>query len=59
MLDEPLAHLSIAEQNELLPVLLRLTQERCSVWVSHIALPEQQFNKRWVLQQQVLTEETE
>lgn len=59
LLDEPLAHLSIAEQNELLPVLLRLTQERCSVWVSHIALPEQQFNKRWVLQQQVLTEETE
>ena len=56
LLDEPLAHLSAAEQADLLPVLERLTRGRCSIWVSHIPLSAVPFTKEWRLADQQLTE---
>ena len=58
LLDEPLAHLSREEQVQLLPLLLSLTEGRCSIWISHIEIAATHFSKLWQLTDQQLTEKT-
>ncbi len=57
-LDEPLAHLSRDEQKELLPLLLLLTEDRCSIWISHIEIAANHFTRQWQLTDQQLEEQT-
>lgn len=45
LLDEPLAHLSISEQEVLLPMLVELTKEKTAVWISHKTIPASYFNR--------------
>jgi ATP-binding cassette subfamily C protein CydD len=52
LLDEPFAHLTEHEQTELFDLLVRVTQGRTSVWISHRIMNDEPFNKQWHLSEQ-------
>lgn len=52
LLDEPFAHLTEHEQDELFELLVKVTQSRTSIWISHRSMPTQAFNKQWWLSEQ-------
>ncbi|TXR54003.1 ATP-binding cassette domain-containing protein [Reinekea thalattae] len=47
LLDEPLAHTSEDEHASLLQLMLRLTEHRASIWISHKTIAAEHFNQTW------------
>jgi ATP-binding cassette subfamily C protein CydD len=47
LLDEPLAHISNDEQSGILKLMLQLTENKTSIWISHKPVPIENFNRQW------------
>ena len=49
LLDEPTAHLTESQHNELALLINQLTQNKTRIWASHKPLPKSWFNRRWLI----------
>lgn len=56
LLDEPMAHLSVAEQDDVLPILVQAMTGRTSIWISHRELSNLSFDRHWRIEADTVVE---
>jgi len=49
LLDEPTAHLTESQHNELALLIHQLTKSKTRIWASHKPLPSSWFNRNWLI----------